>query len=952
MRKFTLAMLAFTFLLLSHAKAQTWYEKKAATATLKEIQDSFYSTYKKEPADEDEKGRENEAKEGNIQFKRWEAFWQRRMKPTDHFPSPSATYDAWAAYVNSHPATTARTQSQATWTFHGQQSSPGGYYGLGKLNCVGFHPTDSNTLWAGSAYGGLWKTTNGGLTWTTNPGSMENSGINDIVINYANPNIMYLVTSENYGGMTRQTGVMKTIDGGNTWTATTLTYPASSYIYFRKIIMHPTNPDILVVAASNGIWKSTDAGGTWTKTQSGSYIDIKFKPTDPTVVYASNTVYNSGYTANLYKSSNTADSWSVVKTIPGAGWTVLAVSPANPNLVMTVSCDNQGGLFGLCRSINSGISFSLFYQGNSTNNILSYSETGSGTGGQGSYDLVMAINPANANDVWVGGINTWNSVDQGLHWNIKNHWYGANGIPEVHADKHFLAFNPYATNTIFECNDGGIYKSTNSGTSWNDLTNGMGISQIYFLSAGNTVNDKVFCGLQDNGSKLMENQTWSEHIGGDGFGSIIDYVDSNTMYGSIYSGNVYKTTDNGANWNTICTDQGTGVNASSSFYTNFTMNPTDHKTLLIGKAQVYKTINAGVSWTQLGVITNAQLSQNWAITYAPSNTQVIYAANDVNLYKTTNGGLTWKTLTNPQGYISSIALDPLNAQKFWIVYSYAYGGPSIFKSTDGGQTFTNITGTIPTNIAINCITYQKGSNDGLYTGTDIGVFYRDSTMSDWVYYNDGLPNIVVNDLQIAYTTNKLWAGTYGRGLWTSDLYSALPLKLLNFSAKLQERTVVLKWLTTAEINTKAFNVERSENATNWTVIATVNARNAAGDNNYASVDNQPLKGYNYYRLKMIDKDGQFTYSPVRVVNMKQGNETIALIPNPSSDYTNIIFNTTPGKASISLFDEAGRKVFSTTLKDDNTNVYRLSTKSFATGVYVLKIEGTSINVSERLVIQK
>ena len=313
---------------------QTW--------TLGQIQDSFYSTHPGKLLDKGHDEDEDEEDETDNLFFRWEDFWKRKIHPNEHFPSPSATYEALEQYLASHPRNAERGASQANWTFAGPSKAYASQ-GTGKLNCIAFHPTDTSIIWVGSEAGGLWKTTNGGNSWVHSSGNMVNSGIQEIVIDPINANIMYLITAGSWGALTRNIGVFKSTDGGNTWNTTGLTYPATAYAYFHRIAMHPVDHNILFVAASNGIWKTINGGTTWTQqVSSREFHEVKFNPSNPAIVYATTHIDVNGFYAEIYRSTNTGATWSLIKTIANGGRTFLAVTPANPALVMSITHTTGG----------------------------------------------------------------------------------------------------------------------------------------------------------------------------------------------------------------------------------------------------------------------------------------------------------------------------------------------------------------------------------------------------------------------------------------------------------------------------------------------------------------------------------------------------------------------------------------------------------------------------------
>lgn len=751
-------------------KAQPWIENvKSENPTFQEIQKSFYDYWKDKPM---EKGK------GYKPFKRWEWYWEPRILPDGHFPSSSITWDEYQKYLATHPTTANKSMSSANWTFKGPSTTPGGYNGLGRINCMAFHPTNANTFWVGTPAGGLWKTTNGGSTWTTNTDNLPVLGVSDIAIDPTNANIMYIATGDGdmgslYGnGDTKSIGVLKSTDGGSTWNTTGLNWSVTSQKLIRRLIINPNNPQILIAAASDGIWRTTNGGTTWTNVQSGYFMDLEFKPTDPTIVYASTFAWGN---AQIFRSTNSGSSWTSVATLSGVIRINLAVSANAPTLVDALCANTTSGLAGLWYSNNSGASFTQYFNANCTNNLLHNSYNASGCDGQGHYDLAYALNPNNANDIWLGGVNTWNSTDGGSNWYLKTMWnsdvsINPNGVPTVHADKHFIAFHPLQSGTMFECNDGGIYKTTNGGASWTDISNGLQISQIYKIGASQTINNNIICGLQDNGSREIYSNAWYEQTGGDGMECIIDYSNANTEYASYAYGVIYRTYNFWTNKTTISANI-PGGQPNGAWVTPFVIHPTNPNILFAGYNKLYKTTNQGNSWSAISPVLTADLLRSVAV--AASNPNTIYVATYDTLYLTTNGGTNWYyvPLGIPNAKISSIAVDPTNSQRVYITLSGYSAGNKVFMSPDGGVNWYNYSGTLP-NVPANCIVYQNGSNEGLYIGTDVGVFYTDGTMTDWITYQTGLPNVVVNELEISYNNNKLWAATFGRGLWNTDLYSS------------------------------------------------------------------------------------------------------------------------------------------------------------------------------------
>ena len=703
-----------------------------------------------------------------YQFDRWAWYWRQHLDEQGYMVSPIKTADEWNKYLELHKiqAKTSGSTSSAmsNWTFQGPDHTPGGYNGIGRINCVAFHPTDPHTYYIGSAGGGVWKTTDGGNSWASLYSSMPTMGVSDMVVNPLNPNTVYVCTGDKDGHDNFSIGVIKSTDGGVTWTTTPLGWTVNSFHFARSILINPLDTNSLTLATDLGIYKSYDGAATWHFVVAGDYQQILYNPTDTNKVYGT----TGGTYVQIQRSVDGGITWTSAINFTDADRVNIAVTVANTNEVMAIASNLNNGLEGIYASLDEGSSYSAVYKGNSacTNNLLGWDLNMPSTGctGQGWYDLCIAIDPTDANFVIIGGVNHYYSTDGGVTWQIATQWFS--GLPDVgtvHADKHWLGYNPL-NNYLYATCDGGVY-STLSVTSsiWTDHTNGIGVTEFYRIATANGV---PFCigGSQDNGTKMVNAGTYTDLLGGDGMQCQVDYDDPyNTWYGSTPNGNIQMTSSAGSFWQTISTAIPDAV--TGDWVTPFIIHPTNSNELLVGYDILWHSSDYGSSWTAV----SPQFSPVYKINDIEvpfANPNYIYIVLDDNSIRfSPDFGTTWDILpgNGSSAIISRVVADPVNADLIWVTFNGYTASRKVASYNRTTNHWTNFTGTLP-NIPVNCILIDS-TTQTKYIGTETTVFYRDTSMTDWALYNINLPTVIVNDLKINYSSGFLWAGTYGRGIW-------------------------------------------------------------------------------------------------------------------------------------------------------------------------------------------
>ena len=736
------------FLITNILHAQEWMEQlQDGHTNVRTVQESFHSAWG---------DREYERGKGYKVFKRWEWFWEQRTWPTGERPDPSVHAHALTQLRGMLPLPQAKS---ASWLPLGPYSWQSISYnpGAGRVNCVAQDPNDPNTVFVGTPSGGLWKSTDDGGTWTALITDLPTLAIGGIVIDHTNSNVVYCGTGDGDGNDAYSIGVLKSIDGGATWNATGLDWSLSQTRTVRKLIMHPSDANTLFCAANNGLWKTTDAGASWTLVHVDGTRDVEFEPGDPTVMYACG--------KGFLRSDDSGNTFtSIAAGLPlvvDVNRMSIAVSPADPQVVFALcGREDDGGYKGLYRSTDGGLTFTL--RSNSPN-IFGYDQAGQDSGGQSRYDMALAVDPANALIVYAAGINVWKSTNAGTTWSIVSHWTHPSAVGYTHADVHCLEM----IGTKIWCgSDGGVFQSTNAGADWNDRSTGLNIMQFYRMGGSELQTDLVMAGAQDNGSNMLEGGIWTHVNGADGMEAAVDPSDINIRYCTSQNGSIRRSDDGGQNFNGISW----GISEDGAWVTPYIIDPNDPATLVAGYNNVWISNDRGDNWTSVsGFGLNETIR---TLEVAPSNSDHIVIWRNGELRRSTTGGAPWSIISAdlPELQVTSIAFDPTDSLTFYVALSGYMDGEKVYMTSDGGSSWTNITINLP-NAPVNSIVYHAGSDDGLYVGTDMGVFYTDNTLGNWQPYGQGMPAVIVMELEINYATNKLRAATYGRGLWETPLYT-------------------------------------------------------------------------------------------------------------------------------------------------------------------------------------
>ena len=705
---------------------------------------------------------------GEKQFLRSKFFLDGRIMEDGYLPS--GTYWEEAKRIISERSQ--KRAEQSPWTFIGPDESTVGINsgvdgGSGRIDCIEFHPTDPDIFYVGAPCGGLWRTTDGGVSWEVLTDELPTLGISDIDFHPLDPNTLFICTgTRDIWWETFSVGILKSEDNGETWEETGLQYSIQQNRAVHELLINPSNPLIMHAATSVGLYRSEDGGDNWDRIVNGNFMELEQKVGDPSVIFATNFgVYNCN--SRIYRSVDAGVSFQVMNTGVSPSQVnriTIGTTPADPEVIYALySACSDHAFFGLYRSNDCGDTWMEAPNSNNIN-VLSWLPAGLDPGGQGYFTLSLAVDPADPDHVYTGGVNIWESYDGGDIWTLNAQYYGA-GAQYVHADIHNLVYNPL-NDGLYNTNDGGVYKFIEGPDAWVNISDGLHIMQFYRLGTWKEDETRMLGSPQDNGTVIFTDTLNYEILLAEACDNFIDYTDPDILYFGGYAAGINRSMNGGFNYTSI------QPNGESPYRFNppFIMHPTNEQVLYCAFTDVWRSDNRGNSWINL----TSGLSYGndyMSLEVAPSNTDYIYAATTSQIWRTNNGGGDWENIKFglPGSVpISDIAISSTDPEKIWVTFQGWNSSVKVYSTEDGGESWQNVTMNLP-NMPANCITYEPGSDDAVYVGTDIGVFYTNENLSEWIDYSRDLPNVIIDELEIHPLSGKILTATYGRGMWENVL---------------------------------------------------------------------------------------------------------------------------------------------------------------------------------------
>jgi photosystem II stability/assembly factor-like uncharacterized protein len=712
-------------------------------------------------------GRAQEREVGDSPRLRWEFFYQKRAFPFARIPAGAlGRAQLQAASLRARFQAAPPPISGTQWQSIGPEGIPISQGSIGRLTAIAVHPTDRNTIYIGGAQGGVWKTTDGGASWTPLTDHECSLAMGALAIDPVNPQIVYAGTGEQHYSADSYygCGVLRSTDGGTSWTQLggSIFQTASGGAKISRILIDPRTAGTvattqLIVASDFGLYRSLDGGASFTQVLGGAATDVVMNPSNPDLLYAG--IRSVG----IYRSVDGGVSWTAANS--GFSTSIrrinLAIAPSAPDTLYASAENASGGdLAGIWRTTDGAVTW------------IKLSATNASCGTQCWYDQTIAVAPNDANGVYFGGVSLYKSIDGGVTF--------ANIQGGIHVDQHYLAFDSADPLTVYVGNDGGVFRSTNGGASWTTLNTNLVLTQFYEgISLHPFDPTQAMGGTQDNGTvSWAASPVWSEVLGGDGGYTAIDpdnpttrYAETQWQASSGYSGP--RRSDGGGYSLKL-----NGINTAdrAQFIPPLVMDPTDSRTLYFGTYRIYRTTDRADTWTPIsGDLTGGGSIS--AIAPATGDPAVLYVGtSDGRVWTTANGGQDWTQRTLPIGtsrYVQDIAVDPRDPQTAWVTVS-GFLTAHVFRTTDGGASFQDRSGNLP-DAPVNAVIADPTSRAVVLVGTDLGVFASGDSGSTWTPLPDGLPSVAVYDLAYNANTGVLLAGTHGRGMFALELVRPLTL---------------------------------------------------------------------------------------------------------------------------------------------------------------------------------
>ncbi|MEZ5441533.1 MAG: hypothetical protein R3F15_08620 [Lysobacterales bacterium] len=732
-------------------------------------------------------------------------FYQQRAYPRDFIPAGARAKALRQADKLPLAQRSAKAGPGSLWTSVGpvgfdSNVAPSWGRMSGRVRALAIDPSNGSRLLLGVSTGGVWLSNDAGASWSPLTDNQPSLAIGAVAFAASNPQVLYAGTGEGNGSY-YSVGLLRSNDGGANWTV--LGGDTFARGAFAGLAIDPTNPDVIVACVTNGsfygrsgnleagsvggIYRSTDGGQSFTQTANNFCRGLTVVPQDFNTMYHSATGF--GAQNGVYRSTDAGQSWTLLSgAVNGEDVGRLDIGVSRDGARVYIG-GQKGNEIVIQRSDDAGANWNAptstaipNANDGAAGNALSYCES------QCDYGNVVSVNPFDPNDVWLGGVGLYRSTDGGSNFSRvgENNTPAAPGNGPLHVDHHVLVFDGNAQGTLYNGNDGGVYRSADSGASWNSIGGTLATMQPYHVSLHPTNPAIFYTGNQDNGTtRRTDNNVWTEINGGDGGFSAIDFANPQVVYASTTELNIVKSTDGGANFADAGFQRAEGETVE--FIAPFVMDPTNSQVLYAGTNRLWRTTDAAANWA---AVTGQLTGENASITHiavAPSDANTVYVVGaDGSVNKVVSGSASNVTAAPlPGRYATFVAVHPTDANTVFVTYSGFNSATAdrpghIFRSSDGGSSWSNVSDNLP-DAPANAVAIRPDQPGEVYVGTDVGVFVSFNGGGAWQRMGNGIPNAPISSLAVNGTTGLLAAATFGRSVWTTPLGATAPAGSTNYS---------------------------------------------------------------------------------------------------------------------------------------------------------------------------
>ncbi|HEU4523985.1 MAG TPA: hypothetical protein VFR62_03135 [Gemmatimonadales bacterium] len=644
-------------------------------------------------------------------------------------------------------ATGPHWRSLGPWTIpNGQTYGASRVNVSGRISCVAIDPGNPSHVLVGAANGGVWETFDRGGSWAPRTDYAATLTVGAIAFDPRNPATVYCGTGEGNWWSFLGAGILRSTNGGTTWSPhCTAPFVGQG---FYDLLIDPADSRFMYAATTGGLYTSRDGGVTWTLRRAVRTWSLAMAPAG-----GAGAEILAACADGLFRSTNRGNAWAAV-ALPGSpgGFARLAtaISPLRP--AVAYAWGASGSTAYLWRRAQGTWTAVAPPPGVNVN--------------QAWYDWFLAISPDRPGQIYCGAIEVHRGeLAPGGIWtwtNLTNK--GASG-DSIHPDQHAIAFEPGQPNTIYVGNDGGMYLSLDRGITWQHRNNGLVITEFEYIAQDYGASRWLIGGTQDNGTERWTGSAVWDHIAdGDGGDCGVNRTTPDTCFHTYFGMSPERSTSRGNFGTWAWLPPPVPAGEGSLFYPPFECSTGGGDTVAIGGDATYVSRNNMTTWTRLAHPVAARAS---ALAIPNANTVYVGALNG-QVYRTTWNGSAWNALaalTTPRAgaVVSDILVDPNNANRIWVTYR-TVGGGRVYRSDDGGTTWTDRTAGLP-NLPINAIEVDPWNGNRAWVAADLGVYQTWDGGASWTDFSSALPNAYVGDLLFHPHARVLRAGLRNRGVW-------------------------------------------------------------------------------------------------------------------------------------------------------------------------------------------